>query len=242
MKKKAKKIKRKGFLKKGLIAIGIALVLYGMRGKSDGYLRARSVMLLSAEGQCSGEQIHTFYGNDYILSAGHRNALIVAGSVEVITESGEHMKRKVIAEDPNSDLLLVEGIPNLRGLDIAKSDYARQHVRTFTHGRGMATYETDGILVEDAKLDIPLREISTAAEESSCKAAKNKIILDYFSGGKVCLLSVEETITTAAIVPGSSGGMVVDDSGNLIGVCSAGNPPFGSLVRLKDIQAFVNKY
>ena len=57
-----------------------------------------------------------------------------------------------------------------------------------------------------------------------CTAPKNKIVdfIDFFSGQtlKVCVLDVQEVAMTAVIFPGSSGGMVVDDNGSLIGIVS----------------------
>jgi S1-C subfamily serine protease len=58
----------------------------------------------------------------------------------------------------------------------------------------------------------------------------------------MCFLKVVEVATTAKVVPGSSGGMVVDDVGDLIGVVSASNGDFGFLVRLQDIKNFLAKY
>jgi hypothetical protein len=239
-----KKNKQKKHIGKLLLTLGISIAIWGSLGKSDSYLRARSVMLMGANALCSGEQIHTTYGNDYILSAGHCAELAVNGSIEVITESGKHLQRRVIAEDKNSDLLLIEGLPNLRGLDIAKSDHRFEHVRTFTHGSGLKTYMTEGELVQDQHLDIPLRLIEGDEDEAKCNLPKEKIksMQVMFWNLKICALSVEETITTALIIPGSSGGMVVNDRGDLLGVCSASASPFGALVRLKDIKAFVNAY
>lgn len=245
MKKKNKKLKKKSILGKALILIGAVLILMNIHNKSDSWLRNRVVMLSGNDGFCSGEQVRTDKGEDYILSAGHCHELQdKEGNIEVITESGRHIKRKVIAEDQNSDLLLIEGLPNLRGIDIAKSDHRFESIRTFTHGGGMATYETDGHIIQDQHLDIPLFMAEDQDSISRCNMSKEKIesVQIFIFNVQMCMLSVDETITEALIVPGSSGGMIVDRSGDLVGVASASAGSFGSMVRLQDIRKFLANY
>lgn len=236
-------MKRKS-LGKALIAVGIALGIVALNLNSEAHLRDRSVMLVSKLGSCSGEQVRAPSGIDYILTAGHCGVLAVNGSIEVITESGKHLQRRVIAEDPKSDLLLLEGLPSLKGLEIANKSERFQHVRTFTHGKGMKTYKTEGELIQDDHLDVILSLMGEEGSADKCDMPKQKIeeIEVFIFKLKACCLSVDETITTALIVPGSSGGMVVDDGGKLVGVASASAGPFGALVRLKDIRKFLTAY
>lgn len=222
-------------------ALALCLMIY-MKGPSDHSIRSRVMKLTSPFGLCSGEQVRAPSGIDYVLTAAHCKGLIDAtGSITVTTEDGKVLKRRVIAEDGMSDLLLLEGVPGIKGLDIASWDYARQHVRTFTHGNRFDTYKTDGVLIQDNYVQVMLSLIDTPEKDMACHEPKNSIV-DVGFGLQLCILQGYETVTTAMIVPGSSGGPVVDDSGSLIGVVSAGDGHFGYLVRLVDIKFFLRSY
>ena len=58
----------------------------------------------------------------------------------------------------------------------------------------------------------------------------------------LCLLSTQQFVTTAPIVPGSSGGMAVNDDNELVGIASATGEGFHYFVRLCDIQKFLSGY
>ncbi len=204
---------------------------------SDRYVRPNAVQLVG-KGSCSGEQIIAPSGRKYILTAGHcRDLNDGKPSITVKTEDGRTLERAIIAEDPNSDLLLLEGVPGVEGLSIAESYSPQQHVRTFTHGGGLPLYKTEGVLIGQKFINIPLYEINI----SQCGQQKN-IIGKTEDGGDLCGLHVKEMVTTALVVPGSSGGIVVDDSGDLIGVVSATTGEFGLIVTIQDIKAFTRNY
>jgi S1-C subfamily serine protease len=194
---------------------------------------------------CSGEQIRAPSGVDYILSAGHCKVLEENHQVTVTDADGNSIKRDVIAEDPNSDLLLIEGLPNLKGLDIASSDEISQHVRTFTHGGNTPTHKTDGEMMETKQVQIFMGIINDTKEEAECMSQpkfQSAHVQTFFGDIQVCLLQVDETAATASIVPGSSGGMLVDDAGDLVGVASCTDGQFGYFVTLHDINKFLSGY
>lgn len=240
-------MKKKPFsLKLPVIIACAAVMTYGLFHsiKTPQYFHDRTVKLFNGRMGCSGEQIRAPSGTDYILTAAHCAKIAKDGMMPVITEDGRHLERRVIAEDPYSDLLLIEGIPGLRGLDIAPHSDGTEHVRTFTHGRLLPTYETEGQLISDQHVEVLLGMISNDEDAAACSGPKYEIVhadppFDSITG---CFLNVEETVTNAMIVPGSSGGMVVNDSGDLVGVVSAGDGVFGLLVRLHDIHKFVGNY
>lgn len=205
-------------------------------------LRMKVVKLSSSNGMCSGEQVEAPSGATYILSAAHCRGLEDKNSMITVTnEAGDALQRRVIAEDPNSDLLLIEGLPGVAGLKVAKERVFNEHVRTFTHGSNLATHKSEGFLVQDTQISVPFSVITSDADSITCLSQpKNKVYTNILS--KMCFVEVEETVTTAFLTPGSSGGMVVNDSGELVGVASATRPPFGLSVRLQDIRKFLAAY
>lgn len=211
---------------------------------SDNFARGRSVKLSGGGGSCSGEQIISPSGHAYILTAGHCKDLRGdKNSITVDTEDGKTLERAIIAEDMKSDLLLLEGVPSLQGLRIADAYEPAQHVRTFTHGAGLPTYETQGVLVGKAE-ELVLMGFIGLTYDGACKGPKYRIIPVDYMGGQInaCVLDVVEMVSTAMVVPGSSGGMVVDDSGHLVGVVSATDGRFAYFVTLDDIKAFISGY
>lgn len=225
----------------GLLLSIMSLGFGGGSSKSDQWLKDRVVKLRGNGMLCSGEQIQAPSGQTYILSAAHCHKLAVNESIEVETEDRKTLQRKVIAEDKFSDLLLIEGLPNKTGLKIADKDYKHQKVRTFTHGGGMDTYETRGELIQYISIPVMIGEIITDEDLQACESMPKYKVREWWLG-RMCIMDVLETATTAMIVPGSSGGMVVDDDGGLVGVVSAGGDGFGYLVTLKDIQRFLSAY
>lgn len=226
-------------------AIILAIILHSCAIKSESHIRERSVKISGKHGQCSGEQVRAPSGVDYILTAGHCKDIQVDGMMTVTDEDGNHLQRRVIGEDPSSDLLLIEGLPGLRGLDIAKSAHYSEHVRTFTHGKGMNTYKTEGELIEIRKVEILKGIITTPEEAASCSfMPKYKVIHAPapFDMIEACVMSIDEMASTAKVVPGSSGGMVVNDAGDLVGVVSATDDNFNYFITLSDIQRFMAPY
>lgn len=229
------------------IAISFIAHIVAPRSPSDDEIRARVVSITNDHMLCSGEQVRAASGKDYILSAAHCAPIAVEGSVTITREDGRKLQRRVIAIDRKSDLMLVEGLPDIRGLEIAKKSAPHQHVRTFTHGNRYPTYETEGLLIGDTLVQFPIAIIESPEDEEKCEANGPNKVMDinvFFGNIKVCVFSAQEMATTAKIVHGSSGGPVFNDRGQVVGVVSAGDSDgsFGFLVRLQDIQAFTANY
>ena len=203
------------------------------------------VKLESSRGSCSGEQIKAKSGITYILTAAHCRVLEENGSITVKAADGRSLQRRVIAIDKHSDLMLIEGIPGLEGLTIAKQSFARDDIETYTHGSGYPSYKTEGTLIGNIEIEFPIDIIASEEDEAKCSGSdifKISEVNTIFGSVKVCMFKAIETATTALIVPGSSGGAVVNKQHELVGVVSAGNDKFGFLVRLQDIQAFLANY
>ncbi len=208
--------------------------------QSDQYMFDRVVQIKSEEGSCSGEQIEAPSGKKYILTAGHCKGLVEDGSGKIVTEDGKEYPAIMIAEDPNSDLLLLEGIQGLGAMKIASGASPRDSVRTYTHGAGLKAYKTEGVLIDDRKVTIMIGMALDPEEARECIRMPKQQIMMMYDVIPVCVMSVEETFSTAFTAPGSSGGAVVDAKGALVGVVSAGGGGYSLFVRLSDIQAFLS--
>lgn len=239
--------KRKLSLVLKSIAIAlIACIAVSCQSKSETHIKSKVMKLSSPRGMCSGEQIRAPSGVDYILTAAHCRVLEENGSIAITTEDGRHLQRKVVAEDPYSDLLLLEGVPNMKGLDIADFSPIGGHLRSFTHGRNMDTYKTEGFMIERLRIQVPLKLIDTDEDEKECSRQPKTVVIktsDWFGESiTLCVLDVKEAVTTVPIVPGSSGGPVVNDAGDLAGVVSASDGFFGYLITINDIHNFLRNY
>jgi S1-C subfamily serine protease len=230
--------------KKVVLSAILALIAYRyvLSCPSESELMSKSVMLTGKGIECSGQQVKADSGLSYILTAAH--CYIIAdenGDMNVQTQDGRQLKRKIIAEDPSSDLMLLEGVPGMKGLTVADSLGRFQHIRTFTHGHQKPVYKTEGAVIGTEEIIVPISDITNEDEENKCVSQSKNKVVDLLIK-KICVLDVEETVVTAQIIPGSSGGMVVDDSGQLVGIASATEGYFGYLVPLKDIKAFLFNY
>jgi hypothetical protein len=241
-----KKLKSKPIL--ALLTIAAVAILHSLTASlPESAIRSNVVQLVSPNGSCSGEQIKAPSGKTYILTAGHCRPLEKDGSITAINSDGQKIERRIIAEDPKSDLLLLEGLPNRGGLEIASSSRMGDHIRTFTHGAAKAAYKTEGELIQDEVISILVGIIESDKDREQCKSAPKYAIdkVDVFFGlvtMEACVMKVAETSSTAMTVPGSSGGAVVNDRGELVAVVSAGGDGFSYLVRHIDIVNFLAAY
>lgn len=226
----------------GLAMIGTAIFLARTRSPSYEWLRDRVVNIVKGRSSCSGEQIKAPSGVNYILTAAHCRDLMTDGMFTVVKEDGTSLQRRFIAEDADSDLMLLEGLPALEGIEIADKLVRFQYVRTFTHRHGLATYKTTGSIIDETEITVPVALVASPEDAEICESFPKYAVVYLFSNMGFCVLKVMETATTAQIVPGSSGGAIVDDAGRLIGVASATDGFFGYLVRLSDIKRFLAGY
>jgi secreted trypsin-like serine protease len=229
-------------IKENKIKLLTVLVLIGMllNIKTDKWIQGRTVQLTNGHGSCSGEQVTAPSGSTYILTAAHCLSIKDDNDTMLVTlENGDQLRRRVIAEDPKSDLLLLEGVPNMSGLKIASSIKRQEHVNTFTHGFAFKTYKTEGQIIDERMSVVQVNDILCT---SNMPKYKKMSVPTIFGMMDLCAMATIDSVTTAMTVPGSSGGMVVNDSGELVGVVSAGDGAFGYLVTLSDIKNFIKGY
>lgn len=205
----------------------------------DTYVPKKVVQLVSSKGSCSG--IHVDIGDrTYILSASHclplqndRGEILVKDD-----EMSEPIPRRVLDEDENSDLILLEALPGRSGLDIADNAYFKEKLYSYTHGRGYATHKTEGSYIQNEVVDII---ISLDPDDCDLSKPKYKIIkvnLLFFELS-ACALHTDSMVSEMPTAPGSSGGPVVNKYGDLVGIVFAGGGGYSFFVTLTDIQNFV---
>lgn len=194
---------------------------------SEAYIRERVVKIMDKNGfKCTGEQVRAPSGKDYILTAAHCKGDKKPGDEMLILDSKDKLTFvKVLEEDDKSDLLLLEGLPNLKGLPIAIKPHKKgDHIRTFTHGQGLDTFKTEGEVIERRLLDVPFFEILSFDDLNECQGQKYMVAPTLTFDNRiamVCNLFTSLLITSAKAYPGSSGGPAVNDAGELMGVVSS---------------------
>lgn len=225
-------------MKSRILAIFLSFLLVSCAHYSPGALKNKIVRVRGDQGMCTGEQVRAPSGKNYLLTAAHcLESKPHDGSFTVITEDGKTLQRKIIAEDPRSDLLLLEGLPSTEGLTLGYPLVRGDRVYTLTHGNDMDLYETSGAYVQIAAIPIPVRPIESPEQAATCAALPKYIVAD-----DLCVLTTYGNIVTATVIPGSSGGPVFNSKGGLVGVVTGGNSTFSLLVTLEDIKAFLNNY
>lgn len=205
------------------------------------------VRLNGPKGSCTGVQINAPSGKQYILSAGHCAPIAVNGSIMASVDGMRPIARKIIEEDRTSDLLLLEPLPYLKGVNLASSTRVGEHLRAYTHGARFATYEATGRIIDHRKIGVVDHIMTTDGEESKCTENGEKYSVAevgfLFLTIKACMLNIDSYATTLhPIVPGSSGGGVVNDYGDLVAIVSAGDGTFSYLTGLEDITKFLQSY
>ena len=219
-----------------------AAVSMGMAGCGHAPLSAirirDSVVMLLGAGQCTGVQVTAPSGKNYILTAAHCKFMAIGGAFAVIDERGRSNLRSIIAEDGPSDLLLVEEAPHLPSLPVTDHLRRGDRLRSFTHGAGLPTYETQGVMIDVSQVTVgPVEAVDSKEAEAACAGPKYSI--QPVKKDRFCMMQTVQSVTTVLLVPGSSGGPIVNEDGELVGIASSIDPPFSYVVNLGDIIRFL---
>ena len=230
-----------------MLVLAVGLFFYGVKGHyyrlSDAYLRERIVMLVSKAGQCTGVEVLAPSGKIVTLTAGHCVDVFVDGTATAITEDGQETEIDLLYEYQEADLAVAEGVGD-KFVSIAKDIKDLEKVHTMTHGGGQRSYRTDGEIIDYYMNDIPAFEIDSPEKELQCqRSPKMKAgTMPFIFGIKipVCFLHVKQIISTAKVVPGSSGGPLFNEKNELVGIVSASIMEFfSSYSGTADIHMFL---
>ena len=149
------------------------------------------------------------------------------------------MMVKVIEFDVDHDLMLLSAANGL-SIEVASKVYAHEHIHTMTHGGRFPSYRTDGEMLEEREVNIRGGEINTPEEMSQCSGPNMSPSFD--EGGLFCAMHMTMAVSTAYVIPGSSGGPAMDANGRLIGIVSCTYGEFSGLVPLHDIIQFLKSH
>jgi hypothetical protein len=204
--------------------------------------RARAIRLTGSKGACSGTQIRAASGVDYILTAGHCREITDDDTVMAERPGWPPIVRRIIQVSEKTDLMLVEGLPGFPGLPVAtREPRPGDRLTALTHGHALDVYRDDGEFIQLKIILVPVRPIASQDDEAACRLPKYRIVDLLFM--RVCVLRIEAMVSKMpGIVPGSSGGSVLNDLGELVGVAFAGDGTFAFIVRSKEIRQFIRGY
>lgn len=187
----------------GLILVAIAVIIFPFGSSTDTYARESVVQLVGDAGSCSGIRIKADSGNYYILTAAHCGPLAtarinplrgLAGLTEpeffinVKSHQGSRFETLKVIKFDPEVDLMLLESNDSEGVRVGVGVTQYEKVHTFSHGGAMPVYRTDGELV-----------LST-----------------YAPGGAP--MTFIKTLTTSLIIPGSSGGPLLNSRNELIGI------------------------
>ena len=204
---------------------------------SDSYLRQTVYKLYSAHGSCSGVKVTAPSGKAYVLSAGHCTSLVEDGKIKADDEEGNTYTLDFLDEDPYSDLMLLSAPLGGPSVSVGKDLSRHEHIHTLTHGRGYPTFRTDGEVVKTDLTTIGGFPVYTLLDLLKCSKEKERVVMD--GDEKICALQTFQYVTTASVIPGSSGGPMFNEDGKLVGIASAIDDRFSSFVTIADMVLFL---
>jgi len=208
-------------------------------------------------------------GESYIMTNSHVCGVSHDGQTVLVEDSDDNsMRRRIIANDPNSDLCLIESLPGITGLSVAShTPTIGDTLYVVGHPYLQPTHIAVGEMTGTQDITVALGFISivdpqTGEEkliphddggilEANCHENKHRIIsqemivIFFTVKVKMCVESIEDAYTTAVVIyPGNSGSPTVNAWGQVEGVAFAGDGStnWGSIVSLHDVKAFLKNF
>jgi S1-C subfamily serine protease len=200
---------------------GKVIYVISHQQSTNDWMRDRVVLLHSNVGSCTGVAVKAPSGKVYTLTAAHCRELIVNSMVMAQLENGTEVPLKMVAIDIKHDLMLLSDANDEKAeksITIAdKIEDKHLAVHTMTRGLGLPSHRADGEFLKEITFMFPSRD--SASSE----------------------MQITEMMITAHADPGSSGGPVLNDREELVGIVSCIlNSQITTIVQLKDIKAFLN--
>lgn len=217
------------------------------------YIRSKvqktTVMVTNAARTSGGSGSHVVApsGRVYILTNAHVCNLSKTKEIYITDDFGRTIPRRIIEVSDFTDLCLVEPLPNYKGaLKIGSEPNPGQIVAAIGHPSLMPTTMSRGEVIGQQEVDVTDHIMDPSDKEDKCNLPKNKIVdVDdiFFGSFKVCTIHINANLTTAVILPGSSGSPLIDFWGRMVGVMFAGNRAnWGVAVTQNDVQRFLKPY
>lgn len=201
----------------GVIVACIMVAVIAYKGhietiQSDPYLRDHIVKLFSQEGSCSGVKVKGASGITYVLTAAHCFELVRADG-HIESEDENGEKHDLeLVEISLVDDLMLLTSNSDDGLNIGKAVHNHDHVHTMTRGMGLPSFRTDGEACGESGHNI------------------GDIPWHYY------------LVTTTMTMPGSSGGPLLNENNEVVGILTGGNGVLSLWTPLADIQKFMSIY
>jgi S1-C subfamily serine protease len=212
-------MKRSKVLVASVLALVVVVLTYQRLTTSNREAQESVVWLLDAELQaaCSGVEI-LYDAKPYVLTAAHCGSALVQ-ELDVLSSTLYWSFNAKFADESYHKLSVLKVDPlvdlmllksyRTKGITIAEEAYENQPVHTITYGGGNPLFRTDGILLKQ----------------------------DYTPRGADP--SFIKTLTTAWVIPGSSGGPLFNSSNELVGIITNYNGLFSYSSSLAQIKKFL---
>lgn len=228
----------------GLLSLGLTLThdhdslprAVQQSGQSAVQLRSPS-----GRGSCSGVQVQAPSGDLFVLSAGHCRPLAENGIILVSAQGKKPVPRMVIEESDKYDLMLIEALQNVPGVQVGRDPRSREPLYSVTHARGLKAQEGKGHAIQDIEVEL-LDHVIDSSNPNDCTAPKyrKKKIDMFFWEIEACMLVVNGTISdVSGIKPGSSGGPIFSRDGRLAGIVSGGGDGYTVSVLPSSVAEFL---